>query len=235
MLNDKKLNWISEKQAIQTLNNDQSEKVYTNSENAIQWIEDNLISSKLPEWIEIFKNKVRFRELIADQYPDYFFQAIKYDDLKNFDALKIKFPVILKPSVGFFSIGVHKIETFEEWHPTIEKLESEIKKTNHLYPKKVVNVSDFIIEEIIDGDEFAVDCYFDDNGEPVILNILHHVFSSGKDVSDRIYSTSKHIIEKHHDNIFNFLQMIAKKLNLKISPHMWKFVLMMLAKSIPLK
>jgi len=218
MIGDVELNWISEKDAIQILNNDKNEKLYTNSENAIQWIEDNLTSSILPEHAEIFKNKVRFRELIADQYPEYFFKAIKYDDLKSFDPKTIEFPIVLKPAVGFFSIGVNKIDTIEEWNPTLEKLEVEIEKTNHLYPEKVVNVSDFIIEEIIEGDEFAIDCYFDENGKPVILNILHHVFSSGKDVSDRIYSTSKEIIEKNHNNILDFLKMIESKTNLKNFP-----------------
>ena len=218
IIRDKTLNWISEDNAIDLLKNNLHKKVYTNSENAIQWIEDNLSFSKLPEQAEIFKNKVKFRELIADQYPEYFFQAIKYNDLQNFDISAIKFPIILKPSVGFFSIGVNKIDSPEEWEPTIAKLAVEVEETKHLYPEKVVNVSDFIIEQIIEGKEFAIDCYFDENGEPVILNILHHVFSSGKDVSDRIYSTSQKIIEENHEIILNFLKMISRKIKLRNFP-----------------
>ncbi|HSH50938.1 MAG TPA: hypothetical protein VK982_04360, partial [Bacteroidales bacterium] len=38
--------------------------LYTNSENSIEWIVENLTSSKIVEYIDIFKNKYRFRELI---------------------------------------------------------------------------------------------------------------------------------------------------------------------------
>ena len=218
MIDDKDLNWISENEAIKILNNDQEEKLYTNSENAIQWIDENLTLSKFPDQVKIFKNKVRFRELIKDQYPDYFFKAEKYKELQNLDISTIKFLIVLKPSVGFFSIGVNKIDDLEEWQPTIKKLEKELKMSKHLYPEKVVNVTDFIIEEVIEGKEYAIDCYFDENGKPVVLNILHHVFSSGKDVSDRIYSTSKEIIEENYDSVLNFLKMIAMKIHLKNFP-----------------
>jgi hypothetical protein len=33
--------------------------------------------------------------------------------------------------------------------------------------------------------------------DAVLLNVLHHLFSSGTDTSDRVYSTSKAIIEKY--------------------------------------
>ena len=52
------------------------------------------------------------------------------------------------------------------------------------------------MEEYVEGEEYAIDCYFDEKGEVVILNILHHKFSSGRDTSDRVYSTSKEIILK---------------------------------------
>ena len=52
----------------------------------------------------------------------------------------------------------------------------------------------------------------------MILNILHHIFSSGTDVSDRVYSTSKDIILKHKNAIEEFLKPIGKKAGLKNFP-----------------
>ncbi len=218
MIPDKKLNWIPENEAINILNNKQNSKLYTNSENAIAWIEQNLNLSKLPNQIEIFKNKIKFRELLKEAYPNYFFKGIKFEKLRNLDISEIKFPIIIKPAVGFFSIAVFKINSSDEWIQTLDKIDIEIKKNKHLYPLEVVDISDFIIEECIEGDEYAVDCYFDSDGNPVILNILHHVFSSDKDVSDRVYSTSTEIIEKYHDKILDFLTLIANKINLKNFP-----------------
>jgi hypothetical protein len=52
----------------------------------------------------------------------------------------------------------------------------------------------------------------------VLLNVLHHVFSSGTDTSDRVYSTSKSIINQHKAELEQFLSIIGKKLNLTNFP-----------------
>lgn len=215
---DDALNWISEEKAKSVFLKNPDTRIYTNSENSISWIERNFDSSNLPGQIDTFKNKIIFRELIRDSYPDYFFKGVKYEDLSGLNLDEIKFPVIVKPAVGFFSIGVHKVNGPEEWKPVVIQIEEEIKKLNGLYPKEVIDISDFIIEEIIEGEEYAIDCYFNRNGDPVILNIFHHVFSSGDDVSDRVYSTSEEIINRHKNAIREFLTEIGLKTNLKNFP-----------------
>ena len=218
MIHDSDINWISEPAAKKRILNNPETKIYTNSENAIAWIERNLTSSIIPQQCEIFKNKIKFRELIQNHYPDYCFRGIKYADLKTIDPKTLPFPLVVKPAVGFFSIAVNKVDTIDEWPGTIAKIEKDIKAMGHLYPEEVVNIEDFIIEAIIDGEEYAIDCYFDEKGTPVVLNILHHIFSSGKDVSDRIYSTSREIVERHYTAIQDFLKMISQKSNLKNFP-----------------
>lgn len=64
------------------------------------------------------------------------------------------------------------------------------------YPQKVIDNSTYILEEFIHGEEYAIDAYYDENGKVVILNIMKHDFSSTSDVSDRLYYTSKEIINE---------------------------------------
>ena len=218
LISDNSLNWITEEKAKSIYEKNPGTKIYTNSENSISWIERNLNSSNLPEQIDIFKNKITFRELIKDSYLDYFFKGVKFEELANLNLAEIIFPVIIKPAVGFFSIGVHKVNNAEEWNSTIIKVEDEIKRLNNLYPKEVIDISDFILEECIEGEEYAIDCYFNKNGDPVILNIFHHIFSSDNDVSDRVYSTSEEIFNKHKNVIREFLSDIGLKTNLKNFP-----------------
>jgi len=215
---DDSLNWITEEKAKSVFQKNPDTRVYTNSENSISWIERNFNSSNLPEQIDIFKNKTTFRELIKDSYPDYFFKGVKFSELAGLNLSEIKFPVIVKPAVGFFSIGVHRVNGPDEWKGVLIKIEEEIKKLNGLYPKEVIDISDFILEECIEGEEYAVDCYFNKNGDPVILNIFHHIFSSDSDVSDRIYSTSEEIINRHKNGIREFLSEIGLRTNLKNFP-----------------
>ncbi len=212
------LNWISEKEARLKFEKDSSSKVYTNSENSIDWIESNFKNSALPKKIELFKNKAAFRTLLKETYPDYFFKEIQKDTLSNIRENELKFPLILKPTVGFFSLAVHKVDNFQEWQEIVFKIEKEINQFKGLYPAKVIDTTTFIAEEFIEGEEYAVDAYFDQNGEPVLLNILHHVFSSDKDVSDRIYTTSVEIIKKHATKVITFLKLIGRKSGVKNFP-----------------
>lgn len=218
MISDDSLNWISEKEAVKFIKNNTNCTLYTNSENTISWIERNLASTKLPSQIQVFKNKIKFRELLKDTFPDYFFQGIKFEDLAQFSLQNIKFPFIIKPAVGFFSLGVHKVDKPEEWPQVLAKIISDINEIKGFYPNEVVDTSYFIVEDCIEGEEYAMDCYFNKNGEPVVLSILHHRFSTGKDVNDRVYTTSKELIEKHLPGMEKFLNILSELTNLKNFP-----------------
>jgi len=213
---DESLNWISENKAIDIIKKDPNTAVYTNSENSIAWIIKNLETSKLPDQIQLFKDKFKFRELIKDSFPDFFYETIELNDIQELNEDGMDFPFVIKPSIGFFSLGVHIIHNLTEWNAA--KNELNYKNLQTIYPKEVIDTSKFIIEEYIEGEEYAIDCYFNTEGEPVILNILHHKFSSGTDVSDRIYSTSEKIIRKHKQAIEEFLIPIGKKAGLKNFP-----------------
>ena len=136
----------------------------------------------------------------------------------NISLENLEFPFIIKPAIGFFSVGVHKVDKPDEWPHVLEKIKLEIADIEGLYPNEVIDTTHFIIEEYIEGEEFAIDCYFNKKGEAVVLNILHQIFSSGKDVSDRVYTTSKEIIEKHIFKAEDFLNKIGAKTDLKNFP-----------------
>jgi len=55
MIHDNSLNWISEERAIQQYNSIKNTSIYTNSENAINWIEQHLKNTELPKKIQLFK------------------------------------------------------------------------------------------------------------------------------------------------------------------------------------
>ena len=216
LVDDSALNWVDEKHAVSILKNNPRIPLYTNSENALGWIEQNIGESELSHQIKLLKDKVKFRELIKNLFPDFHFQKIKFEDIPKLSTKDISFPFVIKPSVGFFSIGVHIVKNEKDW--MIAKNELRPEKLKSIFPKNVLNTANFIIEEFIKGEEFAIDYYYNDKGDAVLLNIMHHLFSSGKDTSDRVYSTSKEIIEKHKIEIEFFLNKIGKEINLKNFP-----------------
>lgn len=192
--------------------------VYANSENAISWVLQNLPESNLSDYIRLFKDKAAFRELLKTMFPDFYFRTVALNEIKRINTDEIRFPIVIKPSVGFLSFGVHTVRNRAEWKDTISVLEKEMKQAMQLYPDNVVNSSTFIIEELIEGEEFAVDAYYDRDGEPVILNIFQHPFYNSKDVSDRIYLMSTGIMIKYMAKFALLLRDIGNLKNIKNFP-----------------
>jgi hypothetical protein len=79
-----------------------------------------------------------------------------------------------------------------------------------LYPPEVMDATSFIIEQNIEGEEYAFDAWFDETGQPHIAGIYKHLFSSDADTSDRIYVTSRAIIEARLDAFTDFLAEIGR-------------------------
>ncbi len=184
------------------------QKLYSNSEHALQWIADNLTCTGLPEKIALFKDKAAFRRILMPLFPDFFFCEVAAEDLENLDIRDIPKPFIIKPSVGFFSAGVHLVASDADWEEVLQSLKTEMKEHSSLFPPQVYNSATWIIEEYIPGTEIAVDAFFTAAGEPVVLNILSHIFSSDADVDDKVYLTSKTIVKKYLSPVTTLLRQI---------------------------
>lgn len=209
---------LSTKEAVNFIQKNNDFSIYTTSENSIGWINKNLGFTDLGEKIDLFKNKVKFRNLIKANYPDYFFKEIMFEDLFEIDPSDFSFPLILKPSTGFFSMGVYKIPDKDKWVQVLQQLKKEIKGIENIYPSEVMATDSFIIEKEALGDEYAVDVYFDNIGKPVITGIYKHLFSGDADVSDRVYITSKEIIEENLKEFTLFLEETGKLAEIKNFP-----------------
>lgn len=193
-------------------------RIYCNSENSVGWICEYLAFSELPDFIETFKNKAVFRELLEGIYPDFWFMEVDFDDLDLLDLTDIPKPFVIKPSVGFFSIGVHRVETEADWPAALEAIRREVREARDRFPESVVDLSTFLIEQVIEGKEYAADVYWDSEGEPVILNILHHPFAESGAVNDRLYMTSRDIVAQTHDTFLELFQDIGEMAGLRNFP-----------------
>jgi len=143
---------------------------------------------------------------------------VAYDDLPALDVTELPLPFIIKPAVGFFSMGVYRVDEAEQWPATAAQIQAEMTRIAGLYPLEVMDGGTFIIEQVIEGAEFAVDAYFDGQGQPVILNILRHEFSSAHDMSDRLYLTSAPIMRQHYGQFRQLLVDIGKLAHLRNFP-----------------
>lgn len=172
------------------------QRVLSNSENGLEHALRCGCNEDLARQVDVCKDKALFRETVALIHPGYRFYRIPFDELVDFDIACMPQPCVVKPARGFFSLGVHVVETADQWLEAVTAINAERTAMNADYPEGVVNGDEFIVEQAIDGEEYAIDVYYDADGTPVVTNIMHHHFISDDDVSDRLYYTSTRIMER---------------------------------------
>lgn len=193
-------------------------RVYTMSENALGWIVEKLPDSELLQKISLLKNKATFRRICKEMYPDFFFQEVAISEMSDMDVSAMPFPLVLKPSVGFLSAGVYVVHDEEEWSVAVTDIVANFKKVGAQFPEYVVGTRNFLLEEYIKGEEYAVDAYFDEKGEPVIWNIYHHRFANESDTSDRLYCSSRKLYDRYERPFMDFLIQTNRVIGLRDFP-----------------
>lgn len=205
---DKYIRLLEGEEFIEFLKRQKTCKIYSNSEISLVWIADNLGFAGISERIGLFKDKLRFRKLIEDIYPDFSYKGVEFGRLDKLDIEDVRKPFIIKPAVGFFSAGVYKVSTCAEWGKVLKALKQEMESIKGLFPDQVFSPGKFVIEDYIEGPELAVDAYYNSEGKPVVLNILEHLFSSEDDVEDKVYVTSKKTIKNYLEATLELLRKI---------------------------
>lgn len=195
-----------------------SSNMLTSSENALNALYNTIPHDERVMKSALFKDKARFRRAIANDFPDFKFKEVSIKSIDSVDASQLFYPLILKPSTGVSSIGVIRVDTSKEWKEAISFLKKELNSYSSNYTKSVVETENVIMEQYIDGVELAIDGYFARDGEPVVLNILQHVFADHQDTSDRIYFTRRSIVRKYLNRIQLFLEKFSNTFDLKNYP-----------------
>ncbi len=176
----------------------QTQKLYAVSENALVWLYAQLPDSELVKKVKILKDKAAFRRICQKIYPDFYYKEVELKALRSLDPDTLPLPLVLKPSVGFLSVGVYIVRSKEEWQMALDDIDKNFAKQCAVFPDTVVKSEMFVLEQFIEGEEYAVDAYYDADGQPNIINIFHHIFKDETDVSDRLYCMSKQIFETNY-------------------------------------
>ena len=167
---------------------------------------------------EICKNKLVFRNHLKHLYPDFFYRSLKYSELETVDYKAFPYPVVVKPTRGYCSMGVYRIEDEGQWLATCKKLERDNQIGKNIASDFVFNPTFYIVEEALEGDEFAVDGYYDATGKPVILNIMKRKFLGPMDTSDRIYYTSVSVVKNTFGEVTELAKTLGNGLDIKLFP-----------------
>lgn len=211
-----KLNLLNDNEFVEKYK--QYGKLYAVSENALVWLYPHLAGSELVEKVKIVKDKAEFRKICAKIFPDFYYKEVEMNELRSLNPDELPLPLVIKPAVGFLSVGVYIVRNKADWHAALDDIDKNFAKQCEVFPETVVKSGKFVLEDFIQGEEYAVDAYYDKDGKPNIINIFHHIFKSETDVSDRLYCMSKEIFEKNHGPFNQFLIDLNGVLNLRNFP-----------------
>ena len=211
-----RLNLLDDKQFVEQYR--KAGSLYAVSENALVWLYAQLPESELVQKVKILKDKAAFRRICQQIYPDFYYKEVERKSLRSLDPDELPLPLVLKPSVGFLSVGVYIVRSKEEWQAALDDIDRNFAKQCAVFPETVVRSEMFVLEQFIEGEEYAVDAYYDAEGKPNIINIFHHIFKSETDVSDRLYCMSKQIFESNYPSFNQFCIDLNGVLQLKKFP-----------------
>lgn len=213
---NRRLNYASAAEAARRI--DAGERVCTNSENALSWILSNSHNESLSRAVALFKDKARMREILRDLDPGLFFRRCDAAALASLDFESIPKPFVLKPSVGFGSMGVYVVSESAEWDAALADIDRNARIWRERYPESVVDTQEFVLEGYLEGTEYALDVFFDEDGAAHMLNVFRHDFADPEDTSDRMYVTSAHIVREMSPFFEEWLNQVNERVGARSFP-----------------
>lgn len=163
--------------------------------------------------IENCRNKNEMRKILKENNLNTpTFYELASDEI--LDELSFEFPLVVKPTNGFSSQGVSRVNNREELVESINK----VKKINKdELGKFTQNKSGIVIEQFIDGPEFAIET-FSIKGEVYVLSIGYKGDCKGPFFEEGVYIAPAQLDEKLKSTIANEASRAVKALGIESGP-----------------
>ena len=186
------------------------DKVCIASEAAIELVTSRIDNPAKQQAIRLLKDKYAFRQMLGNLYPQYQYQLVKANDIQS---LKIDRKSIIKPVKGVFGTAVRMIDRDTDLANLSGELQSELLKNKSIFSDSVLSQDDFLVEQYIEGEEYAVDMFYNSVGDPCITNIYHHPIPANRSYLHVIYYSSKAVFDRIYTKAKDFFITLNKILN----------------------
>jgi CRP-like cAMP-binding protein len=193
------------------------ERVLITSENVLDPVLQRLDDPGRAALIRSLKDKHRCREMMAAHYPDLFFRRVALDRLEELD-LPAGRRFVVKPNRGYFATAVKIVDADSDLAAVRDAIAAEVARNAAVFAPSVLSDADVVVEEFIDGEEYAVDMFFDGAGKPVIVNLYHHPIPENPDYLHALYYTSKPVFDALHDRLIDWFAVLNETLGARDFP-----------------
>jgi len=192
------------------------DKVYIPSETSLSIAMQRMRDQSYVAGIEKLKNKYLCREALSSIYPDFYFAKVSREEIAKLELGGKK--VAIKPIKGFFGTGVRIADGNTNLHELAQEMNAEVATNARFFPASILDNEDYIVEEYIEGEEFAVDMFYDNEGKPAIMNIYYHPLPAIEEYFHLMYYTNMEIFSRYLSCFTDFFEKLNGVLNLSCFP-----------------
>jgi hypothetical protein len=193
-----------------------TDKVYVPSETSLSTVIQRMDNPEYAEGILKLKDKYLCREALRGMYPDFYFAKCMLDEISQ-----LRFPtpkVVIKPLKGFFGTGVRFADSSTDMQRLAEDIDKEVTANSRFFPASILTRDEYVIEEYLEGEEYAVDMYYDEDGQAVIMNIYHHPDPKINDYAHLMYYSNADLFDRHLEAFTRFFRDFGAIMKLRNFP-----------------
>jgi len=181
----------------------EKDQVYVPSETALDIVLQRWQNSEMVEKTNMLKDKFLCREMMKSIYPSFHYQLVPMHELDTLELDRTK-QYVIKPRKGFFGTAVRFIDATTDLCSLRREMEAELQDKLSLFSDSVLSTDMLILEEMITGDEYAVDMFYNEQGQPVIMNIYHHPESRYSEYFHLLYYTDRALFKQFYTPLYDF-------------------------------
>ncbi len=196
---------------------EQGDKIIISTETVLDDVLHRMDDPQKKELISTLKNKVSCRQMLTALFPDFFFKEISIPDLATLELDPAE-RYFVKPIKGYWGSAAYPLDISTDRKALTDEITRQLQIRTNIFSDLVVAKDRLIVEEFIDGDEYAVDMFFNEDGLPVITNICYHPLPKKLEYLHVVYYTSYDVFHRLHDNMIGFFTELNKTIHARNIP-----------------
>jgi hypothetical protein len=174
---------------------DKDDKVCLTTESVLDVVLGRLDEENRKNAVHQLKDKFAFRELLKAIYPDFVFKRCRLEELGR-EVPRDGSKYVVKPVKGCFGSGVRVVDGSVNVQDLIVEIQAEVLKNSVVLSREALTPDEFLIESYIEGEEYAVDMFYDNQGRPIVTNIYQHPMPANPAYLHMLYYASRETFEK---------------------------------------
>ena len=196
---------------------EQGDKIIISTETVLDDVLQHLDDPEKQKLISTLKNKVECRQMLTTLFPDFYFKEISIPDLAALE-LDPNERYFVKPIKGYWGSAAHPLDSYTNRQELMDEITRQLQIRTDIFSDHVVAKDRLIVEEFIDGEEYAVDMFFNEDGKPIITNICYHPLPKKLEYLHVVYYTSYDVFHLLYDNLVQFFTQLNGTLHAKNMP-----------------